>query len=153
MTLHNHASCIHCLHLLELPPWEILKSSCPFVCHIVSDVSQAEDAELLTAVTSTSSPQQCLMCQASNHLFSDCPKILDLDSNTCCVVFSSLLRVHGPSQLQTRPSTSPHSPQIQHIHAVIADDTSTPFDESALDFASSTDDSNILEEIESHPEF
>jgi len=108
---------------------------------------------LLAAVTSTSSPWQCLMCQASNHLFNDCPKISDLDSNTCCVVFSSLLRAHGTSWPQTQPSTSSCSLQTQQAHAVTADDTSTPFDESTLDFASSADDSNILEETESHPDF
>jgi len=37
MTLHNHASRIHCLCLLKLPPQEILKSSGPLVCQIVSD--------------------------------------------------------------------------------------------------------------------
>ena len=98
-------------------------------------------------------PWQCLMCQASNHLFNDCPKVLDLDFNTRCVVFSSLLRARGPSQPQIRPSTNSCSLQIQRVHAVTADDTSTPFDESALDFASSTDDSNILEETKSHLDF
>jgi len=43
--------------------------------------------------------------------------------------------------------------QIQQVHAVTADDNSTPFDEFALDFASSTDDSNILEETKSHLDF
>ena len=92
------------------------------------------------------------MCQASNHLFNECPKISDLDQNTRHVVFSSLLRAHGPLQSQPRPSTS-RSLQAQQVHAITADDTSMPFDETALDFASVTDNSTLIEEAEAHPDF
>jgi len=39
------------------------------------------------------------------------------------------------------------------VHAITSDDTSTPFDETALDFASATDDSTLIEEAEAHPDF
>jgi len=153
MTLRDRASRIQCLRLLELPPREILKSSGSFVRQIVSDVSPAEDVELLAAVTSTPSPWQCLMCRASNHLFNECPKISDLDQNTRRVVFSSLLRARGPSRSQPRPSTGSRPSQAQRVHAITADDTSMPFDETALDFASATDDSTLIEEAEAHLDF
>jgi len=38
------------------------------------------------------------------------------------------------------------------VHAITADDTSTPFDETALDLTS-FDESGVLEDAESHPDF
>jgi len=93
------------------------------------------------------------MCRASNHLFNECPKISDLDQNTRRVVFSSLLRARGPSRSQPRPLTGSRSLQAQQVHAIAADDTSMPFDETALDFAPATDDSTLIEEAEAHLDF
>jgi len=93
------------------------------------------------------------MCQAPNHLFNDCPKVSDLDSNTRCVVFTSLLQACGSSQSQTEPLSDSCLPHAWHVHAIVTDDTSMPFDESELDFTSSINDSENLEDTESHPDF
>jgi len=38
---------------------------------------------------------QCLMFCSPEHLFNDCPKILDIDLVTQCVIFSGLLKACG----------------------------------------------------------
>jgi len=97
MTLHDRASHLNCLCLLELPPCDFQKNSgVPMVHQMFSYGTSDSPADSVSAVdTSDSSPaaHQCLMCNATTHLFNACPKVVDLDSNTCRVVFAGLLLV------------------------------------------------------------
>jgi len=93
------------------------------------------------------------MCQSSSHLFNDCPKILDLDSLTRCVVFTSLLKARGTNRSQVRPSSTSRPLRMPGIHAVSLDDTPTPFDEVAHDAVKIADDPDVIDHVDSHPDF
>jgi len=122
----------------------------PFVRQIVLT---ALDTDLIAAVTSASPTWQCLMCQSSSHLFNDCPKILDLDSLTWRVVFTSLLKACGTTHSQVWPSSTLRPLCMPGIHAVSLHNTPTPFDEVAHDTVKLVDDPDVIDQVDSHPDF
>ena len=96
------------------------------------------------------------MCQASTHLFNDCPKVLDLDSGTRHIVFSSLLQARGSPRSSSHSTMVPRPSNNQRVHAItVADASATlvPFDESVPNIPSSGNDLELHEDIESHPDF
>jgi len=95
MTLQDHALCLNCLCLLELPPHEFHKNpGTPMVCQMVSNDILDVNVDVVSAVAASesSSTCHCLMCNSTVHLVNACPKVSDLSSNTWHIIFSGLLR-------------------------------------------------------------
>jgi len=94
------------------------------------------------------------MCHSSEHCFNTCPKILDFDSATWHVIFSSLLKAHCSTPHVSQSSSDiPKWTSAQHVHAVLSDDGQSPFDEMAVDSISLESDDMLSTEVENHPDF